>query len=42
MAFLFRFGQAPGESLEVLFVFITVITTLAILVLLGYWWEERR
>jgi hypothetical protein len=38
---LFRLGQAPGETIEFIAVFVTLLTTLAILVLLGRWWENR-
>lgn len=40
MPILFGFGEAPGETLELVFVFITFIGTLAILAALGHWWQR--
>lgn len=37
---LITFGTAPGETLELVFVFITIMSTLAILVVLGAWWQR--
>lgn len=37
---LITFGTAPGETLELVFVFITVITSLAAMVILGAWWQR--
>lgn len=37
---LVTFGTAPGETLELLFVFVTVISSLAIMVVLGAWWQR--
>jgi hypothetical protein len=40
MPALITFGTAPGETLELAFVFITVIGTLAAMVVLGAWWQR--
>ena len=40
MPLLFGFGEAPGETIELAFVFVTVIGTLAIMVALGAWWQR--
>jgi hypothetical protein len=40
MAELVTFGTAPGETLELVFVFITIMGSLAILVALGAWWQR--
>ena len=37
---LITFGTAPGETLELVFVFITIMGSLAILTLLGAWWQR--
>jgi hypothetical protein len=40
MPLLFGFGEAPGETLELVFVFLTFIGTLALLVAMGAWWQR--
>ena len=40
MPLLFEFGTAPGETLELVAVFVTFIGTLAILAALGHWWQR--
>ena len=40
MPLLFQFGTAPGEALELVLVFATFLGTLAILVVLGQWWQR--
>lgn len=40
MPLLFGFGTAPGETLELVFVFLTFMGTLALLVGLGAWWQR--
>jgi hypothetical protein len=40
MPLLFAIGTAPGETLELVFVFLTFMGTLAILVAMGYWWQR--
>jgi len=40
MPLLFGFGTAPGETLELVFVFLTFIGSLAVLVALGHWWQR--
>ena len=40
MPLLFEFGTAPGETLELVAVFVTFIGTLAILAVLGHWWQR--
>ncbi|MFN8557270.1 MAG: hypothetical protein U0531_07950 [Dehalococcoidia bacterium] len=40
MPFLLAFGTAPGEALELVFVFITIMGSLAIMVALGAWWQR--
>ncbi len=40
MPLLFGFGEAPGETIELGFVFVTVIGTLALMVALGAWWQR--
>lgn len=37
---LFSFGTAPGETLELVFVFLTIMGSLAIMVALGAWWQR--
>lgn len=37
---LIPFGITPGESLELAFVFLTIMGSLAIMVLLGAWWQR--
>jgi hypothetical protein len=37
---LATFGTAPGETLELVFVFITIVGSLAIMVALGAWWQR--
>lgn len=40
MPLLWVFGAAPGETLELVGVFVTFIGTLAILVWMGSWWQR--
>ena len=40
MPLLFELGTAPGETLELVAVFITFVGTLAILPALGHWWQR--
>ncbi|MGD9890759.1 MAG: hypothetical protein AB7R89_03950 [Dehalococcoidia bacterium] len=40
MPLLFELGTAPGETLELVAVFVTMIGTLAILAVLGHWWQR--
>lgn len=40
MPVMLEWGTAPGESLELLFVFITIVGSLAIMVALGAWWQR--
>jgi hypothetical protein len=40
MPLLFELGTAPGETLELVFVFITFVGTLAILAVMGHWWQR--
>jgi hypothetical protein len=40
MPLLISWGTAPGETLELVFVFFTFMGTLAILVGLGAWWQR--
>jgi hypothetical protein len=37
---LWRFGEPPGETLELVAVYITVMLSLAIKVALGAWWQR--
>lgn len=37
---LITFGTAPGETLELAFVFLTIMGSLAIMVILGAWWQR--
>ncbi len=37
---LITFGTAPGETLELVFVFLTIMGSLAIMVALGAWWQR--
>ncbi len=37
---LITFGTAPGETLELVFVFITIVGSLAIMTALGAWWQR--
>lgn len=37
---LIRFGVAPGETLELVFVFLTIMGSLALMVGLGAWWQR--
>lgn len=37
---LLSFGSVPGESLELAFVFLTIMGSLAIMVILGSWWQR--
>ena len=37
---LWRFGEPPGETLELAAVFCTVMISLGIMVLLGWWWQR--
>ncbi|MGH2588453.1 MAG: hypothetical protein ACRDJE_26325 [Dehalococcoidia bacterium] len=40
MPLLFELGTAPGETLELAAVFVMFLGTLAILALLGHWWQR--
>jgi hypothetical protein len=40
MPLLFEFGTAPGETLELMAVFVTILGSLAIMVVLGAWWQR--
>jgi hypothetical protein len=40
MPILFELGTAPGETIELVAVFITFVGTLAILAALGHWWQR--
>jgi hypothetical protein len=40
MPFLWTLGSEVGETLELIFVFLTFIGSLAILVALGHWWQR--
>jgi hypothetical protein len=40
MPILFTLGTAPGETLELVAVFFTFLSTLAILAALGHWWQR--
>ena len=35
-----HFGEPPGETLELVAVFFTMMLSLAIMVLLGWWWQR--
>jgi hypothetical protein len=37
---LVSFGTAPGETLELVFVFLTIVGSLVIMTLLGAWWQR--
>ena len=40
MPILFELGSAPGETIELIAVFFTMIGTLAILAAMGHWWQR--
>jgi hypothetical protein len=40
MPVLFELGSAPGETIELFAVLFTFLGTLAILVVLGHWWQR--
>ena len=40
MPLLFEFGAPTNETLELVFVFPTIMGSLAILVALGWWWQR--
>lgn len=40
MPLLYEFGTEVGETLELVFVFLTIMGSLAIMALLGAWWQR--